>query len=76
MSWDLVIQSLVVAVVTALATGFVNVKVMEVKLDSLKERITAMEVEVRVMRQRIHDLGNRVAEVITLERWMEEDKRK
>jgi hypothetical protein len=75
-NWDLIIQSLVVAVITAIATGFVNGKVMEARLDSLKEKIIDLEGEVKTMRQRLHDLGNRVSEVITLGRWIEEDRRK
>jgi len=39
MNWDLIIQSLIVAGVTAFATGFVNGKVMEIKLDSLRKDV-------------------------------------
>ena len=43
MSFDTIIQALIVAGVTALATGFVNGKIMQAHLNDLKERIERIE---------------------------------
>jgi hypothetical protein len=40
---SVVLQALIVACITAVATGYVNGKVMESKLRDLKERITRIE---------------------------------
>lgn len=40
---DMLLQALVVAVVTALATGFVNGKIMEAKLVDLARRLARIE---------------------------------
>ena len=40
---DIIIQALVIAAVTALATGFVNGKIMESKIRDLRDRIIRIE---------------------------------
>lgn len=75
MTWEYILQALIVAVITALATSYVNVKVMEARLADMKDRVIRIEEEVKIVRARLHDLGNRVSEVIALGRWIEEDRR-
>jgi hypothetical protein len=43
MSFDVIVQALIVAGVTALATGFVNGKIMQSHLEDLKQRIERIE---------------------------------
>ena len=43
MSWDTIIQALVVAAVTALVTSFVNGKIMEAHLEDVKSRVQRIE---------------------------------
>ena len=43
MSWDTIIQAVIVAAVTALATGFVNGKIMQAHLRDLTERVIRIE---------------------------------
>jgi hypothetical protein len=43
MNWTVIIQALIVAAVTALATGYVNSKIMEAHLKDLRDRIVRIE---------------------------------
>jgi len=43
LSWDVIIQALVVAVITAIATAFLNVKIMQAHLEDLTKRIERIE---------------------------------
>jgi signal transduction histidine kinase len=43
MSAEIIVQALIVAAVTALATGFINSRIMESHLKDLRERIVRIE---------------------------------
>jgi hypothetical protein len=43
MSWDVIIQAVIVAAVTGAATGFVNGKVMQAHFEDLKDRVVRIE---------------------------------
>lgn len=43
MDWNGVMQALIVAAITAMATGFVNSRIMDAHLKDLRERIVRIE---------------------------------
>lgn len=53
--FEIIVQSLIIAAIVAGATGYVSGKIMEVKINGLREAVKRLEEEVGQMRKRLHD---------------------
>lgn len=65
---ETVIQSLIVAAVVAGATGYVSVKVMEVKVNGLRDSIQRLETEVIRLRDTLHEWAPHIG-------WVDQQRR-
>jgi len=71
---DMVIQSLIIAAVVAGAAGYVSGRVMEVKMNGLKEAVKRLEVEVNAIRNRLHEWAPHIGWIDQQRRWGDDDK--
>lgn len=67
--FETIIQSLIIAAVVAGATGYVSGRVMEVKINGLREAVGRLEREVEQMRKRLHDWAPHMG-------WVDQQRRK
>lgn len=66
--WSNVLQALIVAGVTAALSAYVNAKVLDVKLNGLKDRLEKAEDEIDTLRKRLHDWAGHMG-------WVENERR-
>lgn len=60
---EIIVQSLIVAAIVAGATGYVSGRVMEVKINGLRETIQRLEARLEQVAKRVHDLSRQVGAV-------------
>jgi len=72
---EVIIQSLVIAAIVAGATGYVSSRVMEAKINGLREAVRRLEEEVKLVRQRLHSWAPHIGWVDQQRRWEGNDRR-
>ena len=76
MNVELLINALVVAAVTAGATGYVNGVITKTRVNGMKEEIKALTDEIKLVRQRLHDWAGHIAWVDLQRRSWDGDNRR
>lgn len=70
-----IVQALVIAAICAAATAYVSGKVMEVKINGLREAIKRFEEEQKAIRARLHEWAPHIGWVEQQRRWEGNDRR-